>query len=314
MLFTKILARTPKYDFIGKRIAAFAFTAVVIIGSVVSLLTNGLALGIDFAGGIVIEVRTQGPADLASMRPALDRLELGEVTLQQIGDRGDEVLIRVQRQPGGDEAQMAGLTKVRQTLGDKVDVRRVEVVGPKVGGELVQEGILAIILSIAAIAAYVWFRFEWQFGIGALVATFHDVIATFGFFSITGLEFNLTSVAAILTIVGWSVNDTVVQYDRVRENLRKYKQMSMIDLLNLSVNQTLGRTILTGSTTVIALLALALFGGPVLEGFSLSMIFGVVIGTYSSVYVAMPVLYYFNLRPSADKEPGTTDDEGAAAG
>lgn len=295
------------FDFIGKRIPAFAFTLVLTLGSLGLVFVKGMNFGIDFAGGIVVEVQTAETADIGAMRSTLGDLGLGEISLQEFGETGRDVMIRVQRQEGDEKAQMAALAKVRDTLGAGYEYRRVEIVGPKVGDELVRDGILAVGLSVLAIAAYVWFRFEWQFGVGALIATFHDVIATFGFFALTGLEFNLTSVAAILTIAGYSINDTVVEYDRVRENLRKYKTMSLYDLLNLSANETLTRTILTGGTTLLALISLSVFGGEVLRGFSLSVIFGVLIGTYSSVYVAMPVLIYFNLRTGKERE----EEEGA---
>ncbi|MBF0306956.1 MAG: protein translocase subunit SecF [Alphaproteobacteria bacterium] len=312
MRLLKILPETPKFDFIGRRVIALAFTAVIILASFASLATRGLNFGIDFAGGILIEIKTQGPADLGAMRATLSGLGLGEVALQTFGAPTD-VLIRVQRQPGDEKAQLAALQAVKQALGQSVEYRRTELVGPKVGDELVRDGVMAVVFSILAIAAYVWFRFEWQFGVGALVATFHDVIATFGLFSITGMEFNLNIVAAILTIAGYSINDTVVEYDRVRENLRKYKVMPLFDLLNQSVNETLSRTILTGGTTLLALMSLYFLGGEVLSGFSLAMIFGVLIGTYSSVYVAMPVLYYFDLRrDGGDSERGEPAEEQAA--
>jgi preprotein translocase subunit SecF len=201
------------------------------------------------------------------------------------------------------------LGKVKEALGAGYDYRRVEIVGPKVGEELKQDGALAVGLAVLAIAAYVWFRFEWQFGVGALIATFHDVIATFGLFSVTGMEFNLTSVAAILTIAGYSINDTVVIYDRVRENLRKYKAMPIYDLLNLAVNETLARTFLTVATVFITVMALLVFGGEVLHGFSVAMLWGLIVGTYSSVFVALPVLIYFNLRNRADEEEAERGSE-----
>ncbi len=305
-LYARLIGKTPRFDFIRLRFFAFGITAVLILGSFTSMATKGFNFGIDFAGGIVIEVKTQGPADLAKMRSTLDGLGVGQVSLQQIGRGNNDVLIRVPRQPGNDKEQMVALTKVKAALGPSYDYRRVDLVGPKVGKELKRDGIMAVSLAVLAIAAYVWFRFEWQFGVGALIATFHDVITTFGLFSITGMEFNLTSVAAILTIAGYSVNDTVVEYDRVRENLRKYKSMSLYDLLNLSVNETLARTILTVSTVFLTVLSLVGIGGEVLRGFSIAMLWGLFIGTYSSVYVAMPVLIYFKLRPggnaAADKE------------
>ncbi|MEW5727675.1 MAG: protein translocase subunit SecF [Pseudomonadota bacterium] len=296
------MPRKFAFDFIGKRVPAFLFTAAIIVASLALVFTKGLNFGVDFAGGIVVEVQTERQADIGAMRSTLGGLGLGEVSLQEFGETGRDVMIRVERQPGDEKAQMAALDRVKAALGEGYSYRRVEIVGPKVGDELVRDGVMAVALSVLAIAAYVWFRFEWQFGVGALIATFHDVIATFGFFALTGIEFNLTSVAAILTIAGYSINDTVVSYDRVRENLRKYKAMSLFDLLNQSTNETLPRTILTGLTTLLALVALAVFGGEVLYGFSLSVIFGVVIGTYSSIYVAMPILIYFNLRTGKERE------------
>lgn len=300
-----LLAFMPRkfsFDFLGQRYMALALTAVIIVGSIVALTVRGLNFGVDFAGGIMIEIQTEQPADMAELRRTLNGIGLGDVVLQEFGETGRDVMIRVQRQPGEERAQMAALETIKQTLGTEVDYRRVEIVGPKVGGELVQDGAMAVGLSILAIAAYVWFRFEWQFGVGALAATFHDVIATLGFFAVTQLEFNLTSVAAILTVAGYSINDTVVIYDRVRENLRKYKVMTRFDLLNLSANETLARTILTGFTTLLALAALGVVGGSVLYGFSMAVMFGVVIGTYSSIYVGIPVLILFNLRTGKDRE------------
>lgn len=301
--YARLIARTPKFDFVGKRIIAFFVTGAIIVATFGSIAVRGFNFGIDFAGGLLIEVQTtDGPARIGAMRDTLGNLGLGEVSLQEFGDSGRDVMIRVQRQEGDEKAQLAALTKVKQALGAGYDYRRVEIVGPKVGEELKQDGVLAVALAVLAIAAYVWFRFEWQFGVGALVATFHDVIATFGLYSWTGLEFNLTSVAAILTIAGYSINDTVVIYDRVRENLRKYKTMPVYDVLNLAVNETLARTFLTVATVFITVMALLVFGGEVLHGFAVAMLWGLVIGTYSSVFVSLPVLIYFNLRRGADRE------------
>ncbi|CAA7613260.1 Protein translocase subunit SecF [Magnetospirillum sp. LM-5] len=301
--YARLIARTPKFDFVGKRIFAFIVTGCIVAGTFASIAVKGFNFGIDFAGGLLIEVQTtDGPAKIGPMRDILGGLGLGEVSLQEFGATGRDVMIRVQRQEGDEKAQLAALAKVKEALGAGYDYRRVEIVGPKVGEELKQDGVLAVGLAVLAIAAYVWFRFEWQFGAGALIATFHDVIATFGLFSVTGLEFNLTSVAAILTIAGYSINDTVVIYDRVRENLRKYKAMPVYDLLNLAVNETLARTFLTVATVFITVLALLVFGGEVLHGFSVAMLWGLIVGTYSSVFVALPVLIYFNLRSGADRE------------
>ncbi len=294
--------RTPNFDFIRLRYIAFAITAVLVLGSIGSIVFKGFNYGIDFAGGILVEVHVEPKADLHTMRSIVEGLNLGEVSLQEFGTTGQDVMIRVQRQEGDEKAQMDALGKVKAALGQGYEYRRVEIVGPKVGDELKVDGALAVALAVLAIAAYVWFRFEWQFGVGALVAIFHDVIATFGLFSLTGMEFNLTAVAAILTIAGYSINDTVVMYDRVRENLRKYKAMSLYDILNLSCNQTLARTILTVATVFITVMSLLLVGGDVLRTFSIAMLWGLVVGTFSSIYVGMPILLYFNLRSGKDEE------------
>lgn len=300
MSMHRFLPQNTKFDFIGARWYAFVFTAVLILGSFAMVAFKGLNFGIDFSGGILIETRLkEGQVDIAAMRGKLGSLGLGEVALQNFGNAGDSVLIRIQRQEGGEKEQIVAVNKVKESLGEGFEYRRVEFVGPKVGEELVKSGVWAVVWAIIAIAVYVWFRFEWQFGVGAMISTFHDVITIFGLFAVFGLEFNMTSVAGILTLAGYSINDTVVIYDRVRENLRKYKTMSLKDLLNLSVNETLARTILTGSTVLLSALALFLFGGEVLEGFSLIMIWGVIIGSFSSVYVAIPVLIYFDLRANA---------------
>ncbi len=312
-LVRRFLPQDTKYDFVSKRLIAYAFTTVLVLGSIVSLATQGLNLGVDFAGGILMEVKHQnGPADLAHMRSTVSGLQLGEVALQEFG-APDLVLVRLQRQAGGEAAQQLAVAKVKTALGEGYDYRRTEFVGPKVGEELIQGGILAVVLSVLAISVYVWFRFEWQFGLGAMIATFHDAITTLGVFSVTGLEFNLTSVAAILTIIGFSINDTVVSYDRARENLRKFKTMPAYDIINLSINETLARTYLTNGTVFVSVLSLFLFGGEVIRGFSAAMLWGVIVGTYSSIYVAMPVLYHFNLRQIVKgKQSGGADDEQAA--
>lgn len=305
--YAHLIARTPKFDFVGKRIPAFILTAVLILGTFVCIATRGFNFGIDFAGGILVEVQSiDGPANIANMRDVLGNLGLGEVSLQQFGESGRDVMVRVQKQDGDEKVQMAALAKVKETLGSGFEYRRVEIVGPKVGDELKRDGVLAVVLAVLAIAAYVWFRFEWQFGVGALIATFHDVVLTFGFFSVTGMEFNLTSVAAILTIAGYSINDTVVIYDRVRENLRKYKTLSLYDLLNLAVNETLARTFLTVATVFVTVVALLLLGGDVLHGFAAAMLWGLVVGTFSSMYVAIPVLIYFKIRVGKDREEDET--------
>lgn len=287
-----VIRRVPKIDFMRWHHFGFAFSVLLSFATVVLFLTQGLNYGIDFKGGMLIEARvTTGPADLAAMRSKIDALHLGEASLQNFGNDTD-VLIRLPEQPGGDAGQEKAITAVKQALGSGIDYRRQEVVGPSVGGELIRAGILATVLALGAIMLYVWFRFEWQFGLGATVATLHDVITTVGLFAIFQLEFNLTTLAAILTIAGYSINDTVVIYDRVRESMRKHRTMPFRDLINLALNETLSRTILTVSTVALAVLALLFFGGEVLRGFSIAMLWGIVIGTYSSLFIAAPILYY----------------------
>lgn len=277
-------------------------SGLAILGTIILVLTNGLNFGIDFSGGIVIEAKLPASADLSSIRSDLDGLNLGEIALQSFGSERD-IMIRLQKQEGNQAEQMKAVDKVKNALEKivegTVDYRKVDFVGPQVGSELLQGSILAMLLSFVGIMVYLWFRFEWQFGLGAILALIHDAAVTVGFFAVTGLEFNLTSVASILTIIGYSVNDSVVIYDRIRENLRKYKKMPLDELINLSLNATLSRTILTVSTTVVALLALVFAGGNVLYGFSLSMLFGIVIGTYSSIYISAPILIYMNIRKQA---------------
>src|SRR5579864_5997108 len=291
-----VIRRVPKIDFMRWHLFGFAFSLALTTLTVGLFLTVGLNYGIDFVGGTLIEAKTTGgPADLAAMRAKLDGLHLGEASLQQFGSP-DDVLIRLPQQPGGDAAQMKAVQLARDALGAGIDYRRTEVVGPSVGSELIRNGVLATVLALGAILIYIWFRFEWQFGVGATIATLHDVITTVGLFAIFQLEFNLTTLAAILTVAGYSINDTVVIYDRVRESMRKYRTMSFRDLINLALNETLSRTILTVSTVALAVLSLLFLGGEVLRGFSIAMLWGVVIGTYSSLFIAAPVLYY--VRPN----------------
>lgn len=316
-----VIRRVPQIDFMRWHIYGFAFSVLLSIVTVVLFLTAGLNYGIDFTGGTLIEVRTtNGPANLADMRAKIDALHMGEPSLQGYVDKTTGecsatppscVLIRLPEQPGGDAAQMKAVQKVREALGSNVEYRRTEVVGPSVGSELIRAGVLATVLALGAIAVYVWFRFEWQFGVGAMISTLHDVITTVGLFALLQLEFNLTTLAAILTIAGYSINDTVVIYDRVRESMRKYRTMPFRDLINLALNETLSRTILTVSTVALAVLALLFFGGEVLRGFSIAMLWGIVIGTYSSLFIAAPILYYVqpNRRAIAKEadEPGRVE-------
>ena len=297
-----LLPIKPNLNFIGKQNIFFIISALFLVLSIGSFLTRSLNYGIDFQGGIMIEIRTTQPGNLAQMRNLLSDLKLGEISLQEFGEPTD-FLIRVQKQDGGEEAQQEAVEKVKASLPPDVEYRRTEFVGPKVSDELFRDGILAVIFAIIGILAYIWFRFEWQFGLGAIIALCHDVLTTVGIFSLTGLEFNLSTVAAILTIAGYSINDTVVVYDRVRENLRKYKSMPLTALLNNSINETLSRTIMTSLTTLLALGSLYILGGEVIRGFSFGMIWGVLVGTYSSVCLAVPLLLYLNV----DRGTGTDD-------
>ena len=292
----RIVPDDTKFDFMRFRRISFPVSAVLSIIAIFLYFFHGLNFGIDFIGGTLIEVQSKaGPADLGKMRSTLSGLNLGDVQLQQFGGPTD-VLIRVAQQPGGDAAQQAAVAKVREALGTEVDYRRVEVVGPRVSTELLAYSTIGLVLAIFAILIYLWFRFEWQFALGAMVANVHDLVLTVGYMSLTQIDFDLSSIAALLTILGYSLNDTVVIYDRIRENLRKYKRLSMPDLLNSAVNSTLSRSIITHVTVTLALLALLLFGGHAIHSFTATMIFGVVlVGTYTSVFIAAPILIYLGV-------------------
>jgi preprotein translocase subunit SecF len=271
----------------------------LIIVSFALFFTIGVNEGIDFKGGTVMMVHdTKGPADVGAIRATVNGLGLGDVQIQNIAIGADsDALIRVAVQPGGEAAQQGVVTKVREALGPGYEFRNIEVVGPRVSGELGRSGALAILFTIAGIMAYIWFRFEWQFGIAAVATLIHDAILTVGFFALTRIDFNLQSIAAILTIIGYSLNDTVVIFDRIREILRKYKTMPMTEVIDLATNQTLARTIMTSLTLELALLSLYFFGGPVVQSFTAAMIWGIFVATASSIFIGGPILIYFNLRP-----------------
>ena len=288
----QVIRSDLKVDFVRQRMWAFAVTLLLFVVTIVSLATKGLEYGIDFKGGIVIEARdTRGPVDTSALRDQLSGLGLGDVEIQQFGSP-DTALIRVQRQDGGDDVQNQAAASVRTSLGESYEIRRVEVVGPRVGQELLHAGLMATLLAVLAISAYVAFRFEWQFGVSALIATFHDVFVTLGLFSILGLDFNLTAVAALLTLAGYSLNDTVVVFDRIRETLQRQKTGGLKQVINDAINQTLSRTLMTAGTTFLALIPLLLFGGPTLLNFAVALTFGVLLGTFSSIYVAAAILLY----------------------
>jgi preprotein translocase SecF subunit len=292
----KLVPANTHVPFMAYHRIAMMASAVLMLLSVVLFFGVGLNYGIDFKGGTLIEIKTtDGPADIGELRDKLNGLGLGDVQIQTFG-APDDVLIRVQEQPGGESAQQAVVDKVKGALGDNVEYRRVEVVGPTVSQELIESGTLAVVLAIFGVLVYIWLRFEWQFSAGAVIALVHDVVLTIGMFSAVQIEFGLPIIAAILTIVGYSLNDTVVVYDRVRENLRKYKKMPLSDLLNQSINETLSRTIVTSVTTLIALLSLYILGGEVIRGFVFAMIWGVLVGTYSSIFVGAPMLLMLGVK------------------
>lgn len=293
----QLIPPDTKIGFMAMHKMNFAISLTIIIGSLLLVSVKGLNYGIDFKGGILLEARLDEQADLAALRTSLDGLGIGEVALQTFGD-DEHILVRIEEQAGGEAGQQQAIAKVRDAMGPSTRIDRVEVVGPQVSDELFWNGMYALGASILAIVVYIWFRFEWQFGVAAVLAEVHDIAATMGLFALLGMEFNLTSIAALLTLAGYSINDTVVVFDRVRENLRKYKTMPMRQLLDMSINQTLSRTTMTSATALLALLSLYVFGGEVLRGFSLAMIWGVLIGTYSSIFVASALLLYMNVRRS----------------
>jgi preprotein translocase subunit SecF len=382
-----LVPANTKFDFMSKRLWALGLSTLINVLSLVGVAVFGLNFGIDFEGGIAIQVRAkQGAIHLDSLRETTEALGLGEVSLQEFGDKSS-ALIRVQRQegnaecvahadavmkrragagwgvkPGGqgtgdviftapnqldsagwrDAVSRVGLTVLERELprantntakidmtpdqraewcqqvaikvvddaiSDKYDIRGTESVGPKIGSELMHSGIIAVLATLAAIAIYMWFRFEWQFGVGALISMLHDVISTIGIFVLFRLDFSLTALAAVLTIAGYSINDTVVVFDRVRENLRRYKKMNLVELLNFSINETLQRTLMTSVTVFVAVLALVIFGGPVLYSFSIAMLWGVIVGTYSSIWIACAGLVFMKLRPEQLRH----EDESAKA-
>ena len=291
--------------FMARHRAAAAMSVVLFVASAVLLLFSGLNFGIDFRGGILIEIQTPQPPDLANLRTELNDLDAGSISLQEFG-AADDVLIRLPLIPGDESVQQAAIDRIQGALNamfPDIEYRRVEFVGPQVSGELIEKGAQAVLVAIVLMMIYIWFRFEWQFGVGAVLALIHDVGLTIGLFSLTNIEFDLPVVAALLTIVGYSMNDTVVVYDRIRENLRKYKQEPVVDVIDRSLNDTLSRTVMTSVTTMLALAALYLFGGEVIAPFVLAMIWGVVVGTYSSLFVAAPILLYVKpVRVSDERE------------
>jgi len=301
----RLISDNTSIKFIKLKLISFSFSAILSIAAIFAVIFIGLNFGIDFKGGILLEVRTSSNIGIADIRNKITDLNIGEVSIQEFGVDSD-YLIRVERQEGTDNAQQIAVEAIKSSL-DKaftkdIEYRRLEYVGPTVSKDLVYDGVMAIIFAIIAMLAYIWFRFELPFALGAIVALLHDIVLTLGLFAILGLEFNLATVAAILLIIGYSMNDTVVIYDRIRENLRKFKKMNLNELLDKSINETLARTINTTFTTILALGALYLFGGQIIADFAFAMLWGIIVGTYSSIFIASTILLYVNVRRTKEIE------------
>lgn len=315
MLKFRLLPEEPNFNFMALRYPAYVLSLALIVGSIFFMATQGLSFGIDFTGGTIIEIRAPETPDLKMMRSDLNDLGLGSVSIQEFG-APEDLLIRLPGREATAEEQAKTVALVKDELsaffkGGEIDYRRVEFVGPQVGKELKLQGLYAVLFSLGGILVYIWFRFEWQYGMAAVVALIHDTLITIGLFALTQAEFNLSTVAAILTIAGYSINDTVVVFDRIRENLRKYKKKPLLDLFNMSTNEMLSRTLMTSFSTLIALVALYAFGGEVIRGFVFALIFGIVIGTYSSVFIAAPVLILLNVkRGLGDAVPSGAEQAG----
>ncbi|KPF43536.1 protein translocase subunit SecD [Rhizobium sp. AAP43] len=312
----KLIKDDTRIDFMKARLFGIAVSAFLSISSIILFITPGLNYGVDFKGGIQLEVSTKGAANLGDFRTGLETLGLGEVALQEFGD-SNHVMLRLERQPGGEQAQTDAVTKVRETI-QKIDqtakIERTEVVGPKVSGELATAGITSVVLASLAMLAYIWFRFDWPFAVGAIATLILDVTKTVGFFALTGLDFNLTAIAALLTLVGYSVNDKVVVYDRMRENMRLYKSMPFRDLINLSINETLARSLYTSATAFLAMVPMAIWGGSAVESFAIPMVFGIFIAASSSVFIAAPILLFLgDWRSQRQKDRALAEAQQAAA-
>ncbi|MFT5702928.1 MAG: preprotein translocase subunit SecF [Rickettsiales bacterium] len=284
-----------KIGFMRIHKVALFISLFLTLSSIILVANRGFNLGIDFSGGILIEVKFQENVELPKLRNLLDNRDLGEVTLQNFD--AQNFMIKVAQDTNVDQASK--IKQIKEIIGNNfsnVEYRKVDFVGPQIGKELITKGIMALILSFAAIMIYIWIRFDWQFGVGAIISLIHDTTMILGLFAITGLEFNSTSIAAILTIIGYSINDSVVIYDRIRENLHKFKKANLSDLIDLSLNSTLSRTVLTSGATLVSLAALIIFGGEALRSFSIAVFFGIIIGTYSSIYISAPILLYLDPR------------------
>lgn len=316
-MIIKLIQLVPpnlKLDFFGHRYYAFFASLVILGGATLCLTTKGLNFGVDFVGGTIIEVKTATMPDLPHLRETLAHLELGEISIQEFG-APDNLMVRMRQQQGDAVVQQEAIKKVQAALDEEfgagnVDYRRTEYVGPQVGKELKKAGLMAILIAMSGIGAYIWFRFNWQYGVGAMLALLHDVMGILGLFSLTQMHFDLSTLAAILLVAGYSINETIIIFDRVRETMRKFKKMPMQDVINYSINSTLPRTLMTSGSTLLALLALYLFGGEVIRSFVSALFFGILIGTHSSYFVSSISLYYLKLRPDRAK-PGEAAEEPA---
>ena len=294
------VTKDTNIDFMKSAKLTYILSSTLMLLSIVCIVFKGFNFGIDFSGGILMEIKAPTVINADEMRETLSKLDIDDLNLQTIGEDGTEMVIRAQAKELDEKAQMAVVNEIKSTLGTDYEYRRIDLVGPQVGSELKIDGVIASVVAILAITVYIWFRFEWQFALGAIIGLVHDILITVGMLSLLGMDFSLTTVAAVLTLAGYSVNDTVVTYDRIRENLRKFKKMGQHDLLNKSINDILSRTFLTGLTTLFAALALLIWGGDTLASFAFTIFFGVIIGTYSSIYVSTTFLSLFDLRASQE--------------
>lgn len=313
MALINFIPHNTKIDFVKLRIVSFLMVACIVGGTLLGYATKGINYGIDFMGGYILEVRFPEKPDMGALRNHMNQLNMGEVSLQSFGD-GQDILIRFERPDDSDTAQEKAIATIKAALGDHIDYRRIETVGPKVGSDLVMNSVKAVLYSLLAMLVYIAIRFEWQFAICAIAALVHDCIAIMGLFTVFGLEFKETAIISLLITAGYSINDTIVIFDRIRENMRKYRKSSMEEIINLSTNETLSRTVLTASTTLLAILALYFFGGSVISEFSLPILIGIGIGTFSSIFLAAPMLLFFKLkRPGDETETAADSKEEKAA-
>lgn len=309
MALINFIPHNTAIDFVKYRFIPFLIAAVVVVGTLFSLGTRGLNYGIDFLGGYILEVRFSEKPDLSTLREKMNTLDMGEVSLQTFGDAGTDLLIRFERPDDAEATQTQSIAKIKSALGEGVDYRRIETVGPKVGSDLIENSIKAVGLSLIAMLIYIAVRFEWQFALCAIAALLHDCIAIMGMFTVLGFEFKETAIIALLITAGYSINDTIVIFDRIRENIRKFRKKSMPEIINISINDTLSRTVLTASTTLLAVFALYFFGGSVIAEFSLPILVGIGFGTFSSICLASPLLLFFKINRDDDKNEGSKKDE-----